>query len=221
MPCAPPSTASPKRSSAPLVVAGFRGGSPRWRARSWSPVGIKDVPSSCSIGSRQCVAPPGDPSFDRGTIAASRWPISGSASVPEERRSSSEEPSGTSSGFQSRHEVEERSARVVPWVGDRAGGVDLSARYKEKNRKGMRGGVFSGFPFPPSLPCALVRVVIRACFAGGDRSPVLLDEAVQVHAVHAALARCLADVAGHMQNRWQRREVVSARRRRPPRPSRA
>jgi hypothetical protein len=117
----------PKRGVAPLVVAGI-GAAAAIAGGVLVAVGVKDVPASCSIGSRQCVAPPGDPAFDqahRGIALANLgvgvgaggaalllggvvWYLLEPAQRPVEQ---------------------ERAARVVPWLGDRAGGLSVSRRF--------------------------------------------------------------------------------------------
>lgn len=126
MPALPPPAVQQRRSSLPLVVAGL-GAAAAVAGAVLVAVGIKDVPSSCSIGARQCVAPPGDPSFEqahRGVVLANLGlgvGVGGAAVLLGGAAWYILEPS--------RPRIEERSARVVPWVGDRAGGVGLTGGF--------------------------------------------------------------------------------------------
>jgi hypothetical protein len=119
--------ATPKRSIAPLLVAGL-GAAAAVTGGVLMVVGIREVPSNCSIGSRQCTAAPGDPSFSQahGGLALANvglgvglggaavlvggvvWYLLEPARLPMEPG---------------------RTAGVAPWVGDRAGGLSFSGRY--------------------------------------------------------------------------------------------
>ncbi len=126
MPSLPP-VVQRTRPVAPLVVAGI-GAVAAIGGAVLVTVGVKDVPSNCAIGSRQCVAPPGDPAFDqahRGIALADLGLGIGAGgaalllggvvwylATPARPRA---EP--------------ERAARVIPWFGDRAGGLSVSERF--------------------------------------------------------------------------------------------
>src|SRR5262249_33948501 len=126
MPSLPP-VVQPRRSVAPLVVAGI-GAAAAIAGGVLVGVGVKDVPSSCSIGSRQCVAPPGDPAFEqahRGIALATLGlgvGAGGAALLLGGVVWYLLEPA------QPRVE-HERAARVTPWLGDRAGGLSVSRRF--------------------------------------------------------------------------------------------
>ncbi len=125
IPALPPPTVQTNRSIAPLLVAGL-GAAAAVAGAVVLTVGIKDVPNDCSIGSRQCVAPPGDASLGQAhagvTLANVGLGIAGGGAAllvtgvvwyilqPAHPRV---EP--------------ERGARVAPWLADRAGGVNVSA----------------------------------------------------------------------------------------------
>jgi hypothetical protein len=126
LPSLPP-VAAPKRSAAPLVVAGI-GAVAAIAGAVLVTVGVKEVPSSCSIGSRQCVAPPGDPAFGeahRGVGLANLGLGIGAGGA------------ALLAGGVVWYLVEpphprvqqERAARLVPWLGDRSGGLSVSSRF--------------------------------------------------------------------------------------------
>ena len=127
MPALPPPVSPARRSVGPLLVAGLGAGAAIAGAVLVT-VGIKEVPNSCSIGSRQCVAPPGDPSFDQAHrgVALANLGLGigggGAAVLVGGMVWYFLQPTGP--------KVErEHAAQVSPWVGDRSGGVNLSARF--------------------------------------------------------------------------------------------
>jgi hypothetical protein len=126
MPALPPPAVRQTRSALPLVVAGL-GAAAAVAGAVMVAVGIRDVPDNCSMGSRQCVAPPGDPSFaqaHRGIALADLGlgvGAGGAAVLLGGAIWYILEPSHA--------KIEERGARVVPWVADRAGGLTASARF--------------------------------------------------------------------------------------------
>jgi hypothetical protein len=127
IPAFPPSTLSPKRPAAPLFVAGL-GAVATIAGVVVMAVGLKDVPAACSVGSKQCVAPPGDPSLAQahhGVSLANLGIGIGAGGVAL-----------LTSGLvwyflQPVHPRTEqaRGPALAPWFGDRSGGVDLAARF--------------------------------------------------------------------------------------------
>ncbi len=127
MPSLPPPSAPAKRPSGPLWVAGL-GAAATAAGAVLVVLGVKEIPTQCSMGSRTCVAPPGDPSFDQahrgiGLVNLGLGVGVGGAAV-------------LTGGLvwyllePSRPPVEAaRGPRVAPWLGDRAGGVDISSRF--------------------------------------------------------------------------------------------
>jgi hypothetical protein len=127
MPALPPSVATAKRPIAPLLVAGL-GAAAAVAGGVLMVVGIREVPSNCSIGSRQCTAAPGDPSFGEAHSGLSLanvglgvgiggaavlvggvvWYLLEPARLPAEPG---------------------RATGLAPWFGDRAGGLSFSGRY--------------------------------------------------------------------------------------------
>lgn len=127
MPALPPPALQTRRSVGPLLIAGL-GAVAAVAGAVLVTVGIKEVPSSCSIGSRQCVAPPGDPSLEQAHrgVALANLGLGvgggGAAVLVGGMVWYFLQPTGP--------KVEqERAARVSPWVGDRSGGVNLWARF--------------------------------------------------------------------------------------------
>lgn len=116
-----------KRPAGPLVIAGLGAGALIAGAVLVT-AGIKEVPSNCSIGSKQCVAPPGDPSIDqahRGVALANLgFGIGGGGAAVLV---------GSMVWYflqPTRPKVEQESAaRVSPWIGDRSGGVSLGGAF--------------------------------------------------------------------------------------------
>jgi hypothetical protein len=126
-PALSPAESQAKRPAGPLVIAGLGAGALIAGAVLVT-AGIKEVPSNCSIGSRQCVAPPGDPSIDqahRGVALANLgFGIGGGGAAVLV---------GSMVWYflqPTRSKVEQEStARVAPWIGDRSGGVSLGGRF--------------------------------------------------------------------------------------------
>jgi hypothetical protein len=122
-----PAVVQSKRSGAPLVVAGFGAGAAIAGAVLLT-MGVKEVPSNCSIGSRQCVAPPGDPSIDRAHRAIALADLGfgvgagGAAVLLGGVVWYLLEPTHP-------HVEQERGARVIPWFGDRSGGLSVYERF--------------------------------------------------------------------------------------------
>jgi hypothetical protein len=126
MPSLPPSVQS-KRSAAPLVVAGI-GAAAAVAGAAVVMVGIKNVPADCSMGSRLCVAPPGDPSLEQARRAIALTDVGlgvgggGAALLVGGALWYILEPS--------RPRIEqERGATLTPWLADRSGGVSVYARF--------------------------------------------------------------------------------------------
>jgi len=127
MPALPPLAAQSRRPVAPLFVAGL-GAAAAVAGGVLVAIGLKDLPASCSIDSRQCVAPPGDPSIEQAHHAVGLANLGlgvggGGAALLV---------GGVVWYFlQPAHPrpEQERGARAVPWVGDRSGGIDLAARF--------------------------------------------------------------------------------------------
>jgi hypothetical protein len=127
MPALPPAAVQSRRPVAPLFVAGLGAAAVATGAVLMT-VGLKEVPADCSIGSRQCVAPPGDPSFEQahhgitlvnfglGAAAGGAALLVGGVVwyVLQPTRPRVEQARGPG---------------VAPWVGDRSGGLDVSARF--------------------------------------------------------------------------------------------
>jgi hypothetical protein len=126
-PALSPVTPEAKRPAGPLLIAGLGAGAVIAGAVLVA-AGIKEVPSNCSIGSRQCVAPPDDPSIDRAHrgVALANLGLGigggGAAVLLGSMVWYFLQPTGP--------KVEqERDAQVAPWVGDRAGGVSLGGQF--------------------------------------------------------------------------------------------
>lgn len=122
-----PDTPQAKRPAGPLIIAGLGAGALIAGAVLVT-AGMKEVPSNCSIGSKQCVAPPGDPSIDqanRGVALANLgFGIGGGGALVL---------IGSTVWYflqPTRPKVdEERAARVAPWIGDRSGGVSVGGGF--------------------------------------------------------------------------------------------
>jgi hypothetical protein len=120
---------SPKthRAIAPLFVVGL-GAAAAITGGVLVAVGLKEVPSACSLGSRQCVAPPGDPSLNdahRGVTLANFGIGVGSAGAAMLVGGALwyfAQPARASK------EVGHVPA-VAPWVGSRSGGLSLSSQF--------------------------------------------------------------------------------------------
>ncbi len=117
----------PKRPVAPLVVVGL-GAAAAITGGVLTVVGLKEVPAACSIGSRQCTAPPGDPSITeahRGVtlanfgigvgaggaallVGGTIWYLTQPAKMPKE----------TGHG-----------PSITPWFGTRTGGLSVSSAF--------------------------------------------------------------------------------------------
>jgi hypothetical protein len=123
-----PAVPKAKRPVAPLLVAGL-GAAAAITGGVLVVVGLKDVPAACSLGSRECTAPPGDPSINQahrgvtlanygiGVGAGGAAVLVGGAIwyfVQPARLSSSTEAS---------------LPAFAPWIGAHLGGVSLSSRF--------------------------------------------------------------------------------------------
>lgn len=118
MPATPPAPVVPKKPALPLVVAGA-GALAAVTGAVLAGVGLGQVPSSCSIGSRQCVAAPGDPAFQRAHDAVQLANVgvavgAGGAAVLV---------GGVLWYALSPARPPREVAGLAPWLGDRAGGV--------------------------------------------------------------------------------------------------
>lgn len=65
-----PSLAAPRRSALPLVVAGL-GAAAAATGGVLVGVGMAKVPGNCSVSTKECAGPPGDPSLERATSGVS------------------------------------------------------------------------------------------------------------------------------------------------------
>ena len=122
-PALSPDAPQAKRPAGPLVIAGLGAGALIAGAVLVT-AGIKEVPSNCSLSSRQCVAPPGDPSIDKAhrgvALANLGFGIGGggAAVLLGSMVWYFLQPTGP--------KVEPvPAAQLAPWVGDRAGGFSL------------------------------------------------------------------------------------------------
>jgi hypothetical protein len=117
----------PRRPVMPLVVVGL-GAATAITGGVLLAVGLKEVPSQCSIGTRQCVAPPGDPSLAQAhsgvtlanvgvgvgiggaalLVGGTIWYFTQPAKMPKETS---------------------RAPSIAPWFGTRSGGLSLSSRF--------------------------------------------------------------------------------------------
>ena len=117
-----------KRPAGPLFIVGV-GAAAAIAGGVLIVAGLKEVPSTCSLGSRQCVAPPGDPSINdahRGVTLANfgiGLGIGGAALLT----------GGTIWYFMqpARIPTKELARRpsVTPWFGSRSGGLSLTGRF--------------------------------------------------------------------------------------------
>jgi hypothetical protein len=124
MPALPAPVVQRRRPSGPLFVAGL-GAAALVTGGVLTFVGLHRVPSDCSVSSRECVAPPGDPSFDQAHsgITLANYGLGaaiGGAAVLL---------GGTFWYFMQPLRPSRELASVVPWVGDRAGGVGIHTRF--------------------------------------------------------------------------------------------
>ena len=127
MPSLPPAPAQPHKSVTPLIVAGL-GAIAAVTGGVLIGVGVAEVPSSCSLGSHQCVAAPGDPAFDKAHQGIGLANIgiatagAGAAVLVGGAIWYLVEPS---------HPRRELGVLrdVTPWFGDHGGGVRMQARF--------------------------------------------------------------------------------------------
>jgi len=116
--------AGPSRPIGPLLVAGV-GAAAAATGVVLAIVGMKQVPDACSMGSRQCVAAPGDPAFDqarRGVTLANTGigiGIGGAALLA----------GGALWYFAQPLKLPREIGSITPWAGDRSGGVAVRARF--------------------------------------------------------------------------------------------
>ena len=91
-------------------------------------VGLKEVPSGCSLSSRQCVAPPGDPSINdahRGVTLANVGLGVGAGGAALLA-------GGAIWYFTQPAKLSKESARspsIAPWFGSRGGGLNVSSHF--------------------------------------------------------------------------------------------
>ncbi len=119
-----PPPPAPRKPILPLVVAGA-GAIAAVTGAVIAAVGLSEVPSSCSIGSRQCEATPGDPAFGRAHDAVSLANVGlgvglGGAAVLA---------CGALWYAASPARPPREQVSVVPWAGDRAGGVGVRGAF--------------------------------------------------------------------------------------------
>jgi hypothetical protein len=116
--------AQPRRPTGPLFLAGL-GAAATVTGVVLTIVGMKQVPDACSVGTHQCVAAPGDPSFDqahRGVTMANVGigvGIGGAALLA----------GGALWYFAQPLRLPKEVGGLAPWVGDRSGGVSLRAKF--------------------------------------------------------------------------------------------
>jgi hypothetical protein len=119
-----PAVVQPHRPVGPLLVAGI-GAAAAVTGIVLTIVGLKQVPDDCSVGSHQCVAAPGDPSFDqahRGVTMANfgvATGIGGAALLA----------GGAIWYFAQPLKLPKEVGGVAPWLGDRSGGVSVRAKF--------------------------------------------------------------------------------------------
>jgi hypothetical protein len=124
-PSLPPAAAQGRRPAGPLVVAGL-GAAAMVTGAVLVVVGLKEVPSDCAVGSGQCTAPPGDPSIEQARRGVSLANVGLGVGI-----------GGTSllvGGalwyfLQPVRPRTESGAAFAPWLGDRSGGMNMSARF--------------------------------------------------------------------------------------------
>ena len=123
MPALPPSPVRPRKPVGPLAIAGL-GAVAAVTGGVLLGVGLAQVPSSCSIGTRQCEAPPGDPAFDKARrgVGLANFGIGIGASGAAVLL-------GGAIWFALEPARAPREVGIVPWVGDRAGGVRWQAHF--------------------------------------------------------------------------------------------
>jgi hypothetical protein len=124
LPALPPAPVRARKPAGPLLVAGL-GAVAMVTGGVLLGVGLAEVPSSCSIGTRQCEAPPGDAAFDKARrgvgladfgigvgaggaavlLGGVLWYVAEPARVPPDLRA------------------------LAPWFGNHAGGVRWRAAF--------------------------------------------------------------------------------------------
>jgi hypothetical protein len=119
-----PAVVQPRRPMGPLFVAGV-GAAAAVTGVVLAIIGMKQVPDDCSIGSRQCVAAPGDPSFDQAHrgVSMANFGIGvgiGGAAVLA---------GGAIWYFAQPLKLPKEVGGLAPWVGDRSGGMSLRAKF--------------------------------------------------------------------------------------------
>jgi hypothetical protein len=120
----PPAVAQPHRPIGPLFVAGA-GAVAAVTGVVLAIAGMKQVPSDCSLGSHQCVAAPGDPSFDqahRGVTLANVGigvGIGGAAVLA----------GGTFWYFAQPLKLPKEVGQLSPWLGDHTTGLAMHGRF--------------------------------------------------------------------------------------------
>jgi hypothetical protein len=127
-PAPQPAVVKARRPLAPLLVAGI-GAAAAITGGVLVVVGVKDVPAACSIGTRECTAPPGDPSLDqahRGVTLANFGigvGVGGAALLAGGAIWYFAQPA--------RPPVEAASIfpPIAPWIGTRSGGLSVSSRF--------------------------------------------------------------------------------------------
>lgn len=120
-----PAAAQGRRPVGPLVVAGL-GAAAMATGAVLVVVGLKEVPSDCSVGSGQCIAPPGDPSIEQARRGVSLANVGLGVGI-----------GGTSllvGGalwyfLQPVRPRTEPAAAFTPWLGNGSGGMSMSARF--------------------------------------------------------------------------------------------
>ena len=117
-------SARARRPSGPLFIAGL-GAAAAVTGAVLAVVGLRQVPDACSVGSHQCVAPPGDPAFDQAhrAIALSNLGldigIGGAALLA----------GGALWYFAQPLQLPKEVGGIAPWIGDRSGGVSVRAQF--------------------------------------------------------------------------------------------
>jgi hypothetical protein len=119
-----PAVAQPRRPTGPLLVAGV-GAAAAVTGVVLAIAGMKQVPDDCSLGSHQCVAAPGDPSFDqahRGVTMANVGigvGIGGAAMLA----------GGALWYFMQPLKMPREAGALTPWVDSHSTGVNLAAKF--------------------------------------------------------------------------------------------
>src|SRR6185295_3638401 len=117
----------PSRPTLPLVVAGV-GGAALVAGGVLVGVGLGKVPSNCSVGTKECAAPPNDPAFDdakSGVGLANTGIVVGSLGAVAL-------VGGLVWYFTSKPEAPKTATHgtwLTPWVARQSGGVGLSGRF--------------------------------------------------------------------------------------------